>query len=143
MKRLLVILISFSACYTKTKKPDYPFMNKIKEQASLDSSLKTRIELHPKKYDFGKKRSSERLTGFFYIINVGNINFNPLSIKSNCDCVVTEYEAKAIKPKDSLKVNYEINIKNQTGYISNNIVAIGNCQFGNQTFCIEGTIINK
>ncbi len=141
MKRLLIILIFLNSCYTETKKPDYKFMNTIKQQASLDSSLKTNIELIPKKYYFGKKMNSEKLKGFFYIKNIGNINFNIISIKSNCDCIITEYgEAKKIAANDSLKVNYEVNIKNQKGFKSNSIIAIGNCQFGNQTFYLEGTI---
>lgn len=118
-------------------------MNIIKQQAALDSSLQTSIQIIPNKKDFGKKKKSEKLKGFFFIKNTGSINFHPVSIKSNCDCIITDYEAKQIKPNDSLKVNYEIDAKNQSGYTSNSIIAIGNCKFGNQTFYIEGIIINQ
>lgn len=117
-------------------------MNNIRQQASLNTSLKTTIEI-PRKYDFGKKKFFEKLPGTFYIINIGRTNFIPISIKSNCDCIVTKYEVKAIEPNDSLKVEYEINTTSQAGCISNTIVAIGNCQFGNQTYFVEGTIINQ
>lgn len=143
MKKIFFLSVVFSSCYTEIKKPDYDFMNKIRQQVNLDSSLKTTIEIIPRKYDFGKRKFSQKLTGSFYIKNIGSISFNPISIKSNCDCIVTKYEAKSIEPMDSLKVEYEINTKSQAGYISNTIVAIGNCQFGNQTYRLEGTIINQ
>lgn len=143
VKKQLFILVLFISCYTKNKKPDYDFMNKIKEQAGLDSTLKTQVELRPAKYFFGTKKNSEQLSGFFYIKNVGDNIFNPISIQSNCDCVAVDYIPKAIMPNDSLKVTYKMAIKNRTGFISNTIVAIGNCQFGNQTFYLEGTIFDK
>ncbi len=143
VKKQLFILILFISCYTKTKKPDYDFMNQIKQQAALDSTLKTQVELKPAKYFFGTKKNTERLSGFFYIKNVGNHIFNPISIQSNCDCIAVHYMSKAIMPNDSLKVTYEVAIKTRTGFISHSIVAIGNCQYGNQTFYLEGTIFDK
>jgi hypothetical protein len=116
-------------------------MNTIKAQAALDSSLKTTIEIVPKKYYFGAIKQSNSLNGYFFIKNTGNINFNIVSIKSNCDCIKTSYaETKFIKPNDSLKVEYQMNIADQKGQINNSIIAIGNCQFGNQTYYFEGSI---
>lgn len=116
-------------------------MNTIKEQAALDSSLKTTIEIVPKKYYFGGIKQSISLSGYFFIKNTGKINFNIVSIKSNCDCIKTSYtETKFIKPYDSLKVEYQMNIADQKGQINNSIIAIGNCQFGNQTYYFEGSI---
>jgi hypothetical protein len=118
-------------------------MNTVKQQAALDSTKRTTVEIIPRKYYFSYKKNSENLKGFFFIKNVGKVNFNLLSIRPDCDCVVTDYNAKKILPNDSIKISYEINIKKKVGLISNSIVAIGNCQFGNQTFYIEGTIINQ
>jgi hypothetical protein len=132
-----------TSCYTISQKPDYDFINQIKQQAALDSTLKTTIELNPSKMFFGRKINSENINGFFYIKNNGSQNFNLLTIKANCDCIETDYSGKTIFPDDSLKVSYQLNLKNKKGFISNSIVAIGNCQFGNQTFLIEGTIINN
>lgn len=143
MKKYLLILIPFISCYTETKKPDYHFMNIIKQQADLAPTLKTQIELRPAKYFFGTKKNSERITGFFYIKNAGDNIFNAISIQSNCDCITVDYPSKEILPNDSIQVKYEVNIKNSAGLISNSIVVIGNCQYGNQTFYLEGTIINK
>jgi hypothetical protein len=143
MKNILFLSVLLVSCYTKIKEPEYDFMNKIKEQAGLGPLLKTRIELQPRKYMFNKKRFGEKLTGSFYIKNVGNIDFNAAAITSNCECIKTEYETVTIKPDDSLRVNYEVDVNGQSGYITSSIVVVGNCQFGNQTYFIEGTIINK
>lgn len=116
-------------------------MKAIKAEASLDSNLKTTIEITPKKYFFGSIRPSTSINGFFIIKNTGKINFNILSIKSNCDCIKTKYsDVKFIKPNDSLKIEYKMNIAGQKGQISNSIIVIGNCQYGNQTYYFEGTI---
>jgi hypothetical protein len=143
MKRLLSILFLFASCYTVTQKRDDDFLHMIKLQAELDSVFKTSIELKPKKVFFGKRKNSEQLTGFFYIKNTGHINFNLLAIKANCDCIDTDFKTTRIAPNDSIKILYQVHLKNRTGFISNSIVAIGNCQFGNQTFLLEGTIINN
>lgn len=143
VKKQLFILILFISCYIKTKKPDYDFMNQIKQQANLDSSLKTQVKLRPAKYFFGKKNNSEQLSGVFYIKNVGSHIFNPISIQCNCDCIAVHYMSKAIMPNDSLKVTYVVAIKTRTGFISHSIVVIGNCQYGNQTFYLKGTIFDK
>lgn len=118
-------------------------MNIVKQQAELAPTLKTQIELKPAKYFFGSMKNSERLTGFFFIKNTGDNIFNPISIQSNCTCITVDYPSKEILTNDSMMVKYEVNIKNTTGLISNSIVTIGNCQYGNQTFYLEGTIINK
>ena len=138
-----MLSILFASCYTKTKKPDYAFMNTVKQQAALSSTKRTTIEIIPKRNYFGYKKSSEKLKGFFYVKNVGKINFNLRSIRPECDCIVTDYNSKNILPNDSVKISYEININNKQGLISNSIVAIGNCQFGNQTFYLEGIIIHQ
>ena len=143
MKKLLMLSILFASCYTKTKKPDYAFMNTVKQQAALGSIKRTTIEIIPKRNYFGYKKNSEKLKNFFYVKNLGKINFNLLSIRSDCDCIVTDYNPKNILPNDSIKISYEINVKNKQGLISNSIVAIGNCQFGNQTFYLEGIIIHQ
>ncbi len=143
MKKLLIILVPFVSCYTELKKPDYDFMKRIKEQAGLAPTLKTQIELKPATYFFGEKKNSEHPTGFFYIKNIGKTIFSPVSIQSNCNCIIVDYPSKEILPNDSMMVMYEVNIKNSSGLISNSIVVIGNCQYGNQTFYLEGTIINK
>ena len=138
-----MLSILFASCYTKTKKPDYAFMNLVKQQATLSPTKRTTIEIIPKRNYFGYKKSSEKLKGFFYVKNVGKINFNLRSIRPECDCIVTDYNSKNILPNDSVKISYEININNKQGLISNSIVAIGNCQFGNQTFYLEGIIIHQ
>ena len=143
VKKIFIGLFFFSSCYTETLKPDYEFMNRIKQQASLDPSFKTRLELKPAKYFFGNKANSDSLSGSFAIRNIGTKPFHAVSIKSNCDCVKVSYQPAIILPDDSLTINYEIDIKNRNGLISSTIVVIGNCQFGNQTFYMEGTILNK
>ena len=143
VKKLLLASIFFASCYTKTQKPDYAFMHTVKQQAALDATKRTTIEIIPKKYFFGYRKNSEKLKGFFYVKNVGKINFNLISISPDCDCIVTDSNSQYILPNDSIKIGYQINIKNKRGLIRNSIVAIGNCQFGNQTFYIEGTIINQ
>jgi len=146
MNRQLIILgflTIFTSCYTETKKPDYKFMNTIKTQATLDSTLKTTIEIIPKKYYFGSIKQSNSINGHFFIKNTGQINFNIISIKSNCNCIKTNYaEMKFIKPNDSLKVEYQMNVTDVKGQINTSIIAIGNCQFGNQTYYLEGFFIN-
>lgn len=143
MKKLLMLSILFASCYTKTKKPDYAFMNTVKQQAALSPIKRTTIEIIPKRNYFGYKKNSEKLKGFFYIKNVGKINFKLVAIRPDCDCIVTDYNPKNILPNDSIKISYEINLKNKQCLISNSIVAIGNCQFGNQTFYLEGIIIHQ
>ena len=118
-------------------------MQDVKQQAALDETRRTTIELIPKKYFFGYRKNSDKLKGFFYVKNVGKTNFNLLSISPDCDCILTDSNSKNILPNDSIKIRYQVNIKNKRGLIRNSIVAIGNCQFGNQTFYIEGTIINQ
>jgi hypothetical protein len=116
-------------------------MNIIKTQSELESSLKTTIEVVPKEYHFGDIKKSNSLKGYFFIKNTGKINFNIVSIKSNCDCIKTNYTVtKFIKPNDSLKIEYQMNITDRKGQISSSIIAIGNCQFGNQTYYFEGSI---
>ncbi len=142
MSRLFsVIAMTFllTSCYTETKKPDYKFMNQIKEQSFLDSSLKTTISLTPKKYYFGKVKNTDKLEGSFYIKNLGQIDFNIVSIKSNCDCIKTMYtDTKTIHPNDSLLIKYQMITKNLKTSFQNSIIAIGNCQNGNQTYYLEG-----
>lgn len=129
-----------TSCYTETKKPDYKFMNKIKQQSYLDSSSKTTISINPKKYYFGRVKSASILRDSFFIKNIGPIDFNIVDIKSNCDCIETIYRAtKVIHPNDSLLIKYEMNTKNLNGSFQNSIIAIGNCQYGNQTYYFEGS----
>lgn len=136
-----IIAIILSSCYTKQNKPDYDFMKKIKELELLDSNQKTKILISPKKYYFGKLNPTNIIKGSFYIKNIGQRDFNYVSIKSNCNCIKTTYQdIKAIHPNDSLLINYEMNTKKTKGLFQNTIIAIGNCQFGNQTFYFEGNI---
>ena len=138
-----MLSILFASCYTKTKKPDYAFMKTVKQQVALSPTKRTAIEIIPKRNYFGYKKNLEKLKGCFYVKNVGKINFKLIAIRPDCDCIVTDYNPKNILPNDSIKISYEINIKNKQGLISNSIVAIGNCQFGNQTFYLEGIIIHQ
>ena len=143
MKILLLLPFFLMSCYTKTSKPDYNFMNSIKQQARLDSTIRTTIEISPKKYYFGIRKNSEKLKGFFYIRNTGNYKFNMLAIRADCACIKIGSSLNFIKPGDSLKVIYEVDFTNMRGATSHTIVAIGNCAFGNQTFYMEGTIIKQ
>lgn len=143
MIKILLLLFFFASCYTKIQQPDVEFLSMINQLTALDSSLKTTIELKPSKVFFRKIKNPEYITGFFYLKNNGTRNFNLLAIKANCDCIETDYSGKTIVPSDSLKISYQINLKIKKGFISNTIVAIGNCQFGNQTFLIEGININN
>ncbi|MEO7044122.1 MAG: DUF1573 domain-containing protein [Ferruginibacter sp.] len=137
---LLYVSLLFASCYTKTKKPDYKFMNLVRQQASLDSIQRTKISLSPKQYYFGKLKTTNELKGHFIIKNIGSIDFNINSIKSNCDCIQTIYSGtKIICPNDSLEVKYILNNKGLSGRFQNSIVVIGNCQYGNQTYYFEGT----
>lgn len=141
MNKFFIILILFSSCYTETKKPNYKFMNSIKQQSFLDSSLQTKIKLIPKEFNFGNIKNGDSLHGYFYIKNVGKRNFNIVSIKSNCDCIKTDYNETAfIKPDDSIKIEYRMNIAHRKGLFSNTIIAIGNCSNGNATYLFEGNI---
>ena len=142
MVKIILVSILFSSCYTVLQKRDDDFINQIKQQQALDSTLKTTIELNPAKVFFGNRKNSDKLTGSFYIKNNGSQDFNLLTIKANCHCIDTDYTRTTIGPNDSLKISYIVDLKNKKGVISNTIVAIGNCQYGNQTFLIEGTIIN-
>lgn len=130
------------ACYTQTSKPDYIFMNMIKQQSTLDSNKRTTIEINPKKFYFGNLKSGDKLKGFFYIRNTGNLDFNLLAIRPDCACVKISPVITAIVPGDSLKINYELDLTSELGLISHSIVVIGNCSFGNQTFFMEGIINN-
>jgi hypothetical protein len=143
MNRLLtIILVTFllTSCYTETKKPNYKFMNKVKQQSLLDSSLRTTISITPKKYYLGELKVTEKLEGSFSIKNTGTIDFQIVDIKSNCDCIKTTYpNIKIIRPNDSILVKYEMNTKGIKGAFQNSIIAIGNCQYGNQTYYFEGS----
>jgi hypothetical protein len=116
-------------------------MNTIKQQSFLDSSLQTKIKLIPKEFNFENIKKGDSLNGYFYIKNVGKRNFNIVSIKSNCDCIKTIYKEIAfIKPDDSIKIEYRMNIADRKGLFSNTIIAIGNCPDGNATYLFEGNI---
>jgi hypothetical protein len=143
MKNLFPLIFLLTSCYTETQPPDYKLMKSIHLQAALDSSLKTTIELQPKKYFFGERRNIKTFTGSFVIKNKGPQPFKIAGIQSNCDCIFTRYDKNEIAPADSLKVSYEIDVRNSHGLIRNSIIAIGNCQFGNQTFYLEGNISNN
>lgn len=115
-------------------------MQLVREQSSLDSTQKTKITLSPKEYYFGKVKTTNELKGYFIVKNTGPIDFNIISIKSNCDCIQTIYaDRKIIHPNDSLDVKYIMNAQNLSGLFQNSIVVIGNCQSGNQTYYFEGT----
>jgi len=117
-------------------------MNEIKNEASLDSLSKTTILLVPKVFDFGKLKTTDNLKSFFFVKNTGKIDFNIKAITANCDCVTTKYrKTEFIHPGDSLKIEYNMNFRGQVGQITNSIIAIGNCQFGNQTYIFKGIII--
>lgn len=116
-------------------------MNSIKQQSFLDSSLQTNIKLIPKEFNFGNIKKGKSLNGYFYIKNEGKINFNIVSIKSNCDCIKTIYKEVAfIKPNDSIRIEYRMNIADRKGLFSNTIIAIGNCPNGNATYLFNGNI---
>jgi hypothetical protein len=140
MKRfsfLATIVIFLASCYTETKKPDYEFMNEVKQQSLLDSSLRTTILINPKKYYFGRVKNTDTLKGSFFVKNTGTIDFNIISIKSNCDCIKTIYpKIKIIQPNE---IKYEMNSKDLKGGFQNSIIAVGNCQYGNQTYYFEGS----
>ena len=55
-------------------------MNLVHQQAGLDSSLKTTIELAPKKYFFGEKKNLKILKGTFQIKNTGDKPFKIIPI---------------------------------------------------------------
>lgn len=135
----LAISILGASCYTEIKPPNYHFMRTVKQQAALDSSLKTTILLSPKNYSFGAIKASGKLVGSFKIINKGSIDFNIVSLNSNCNYIKTFYgNVSTIHPHDSLIINYEINTAHIKGTFKNTIIAVGNCQYGNQTYCFEG-----
>jgi len=137
---LLTVSTCITPCYTETKKPDYNFMKQVKQQSLLDSSLRTTISINPKKYYFGKVKSAVNLKDSFFIKNLGKIDFQIVDIKSNCDCIKTMYtDTKVIHPNDSLLVRYEMITKDLKGTFQNSIIAIGNCQYGNQTYYFEGS----
>lgn len=140
MKIFLMLPFFLTACYTKTSKPDYIFMNTIKQQAILASTKQSTIEIIPKKFYFGNKKSGDKLKGTFCIRNTGKLKFNLLALRGDCACIKIVTEIKAIEPGDSLKINYDVDFKNTIGATSHTIAAIGNCAFGNQTFYMEGTI---
>jgi hypothetical protein len=144
MKKIFFIfnlIILLSSCHTEIKKPDYKFMNKIKQLSFLDSSLKTDLVISPQKQYFGNIKNGEEVKGKFWIKNIGKIDFIFYSLKPDCDCISIEYsKTQALKPNDSLKVLYKLNNVETQGIFSHTIVAVGNCQFGNQTFYFEGTI---
>lgn len=140
---LLSVTVLMS-CYSKLRQPDNDFTNTIKKQASLDSSLTTTLEIIPKKYYFGSLKPTKSLSGSFCIRNIGKNDFQIVSIKSNCNCISTKYgQKKIIYPGDSLKVKYEMNTSDLRGIFQNTVIVIGNCQYGNQTYYFEGTIINQ
>ena len=137
----LAISILWVSCYSETKPPNNQFMRTVRQQAALDSSLKTTIKLNPKKYSFGAIKAPQKLMGSFKIINNGNIDFNIVSLNSNCNYIEAFYgDAKTIHPHDSLTVNYEMNTAHIRGAFRNTIIAVGNCQYGNQTYCFEGIL---
>jgi len=143
MKRFFLIFLimsCFVSCYTETKKPNYKFMNKVKEQSLLDSSLRTTISINPRKFNFGNLKQTDKLNGSFYIKNTGKIDFQFIDIKSNCECIKTTYnDTKFIRPNDSLLIKYEMTTKKLKGSFQNTIIALGNCQYGNQTYYFEGS----
>ena len=146
LKFTLGLLISglITSCWSENSKPDTEFMKKIEFQSSLDSSLKTTIELSPKKVNLGSISRNRIVNGSFLIKNKGDKDFNILEIKPNCDCIKIKYtNILIIKSNDSLLVNYSLDIHNYDRFISESIVVIGNCQFGNQTFIIQAFINQK
>src|ERR1035437_3902042 len=135
------LLFSFSSCYTKRMKPDYKFMEMVTQQSRLNDSLKTTITISPKTFKFDTIQDNNHIRGMFFIKNTGNKDFNIVSITPSCDCIdVSFLKIKAIHSGDSLQVNYIMNINNKKGKFSNAIVAVGNCQFGNQTYFFTGYI---
>lgn len=138
MSILITILVS---CWSEKSKPDTNFMNLVKQQSSLDSILKTKILIYPKKVELGTIQATKKIEGNFWIKNIGGIDFNLVNLWTDCDCCKTEpITQKTICPQDSLNIRYSIDIQNGEKYISHAIVAVGNCQFGNQTYTIQAFI---
>ncbi len=141
MRKYLIITVLLCSCWSERTKPDSEFMKLIELQASLDSSQKTTIRIAPKKVNLGVINRTKKIAGSFWIKNIGDIDFNILELRSNCDCCKIEFnDSNTIKANDSLEVKYTIKIRNNDDYISQSIVVIGNCQFGNQTFLIQAFI---
>jgi len=143
MKFIFVIVTSiaiFSSCWTKQNPIDSSLLSKIEEQAALDSIYKTTIELSPKKNFLGHIEREKTIEGQFWIKNIGNIDFNIISIESPCDCVDIKFIGDVVSPNDSLLVNYCIRIYENENEVKQAIIVIGNCNFGNQTFYTEAFI---
>ncbi len=137
----IAVVTLFCSCHTETKKTSYNIITSIKEQNSIDSSLKTTIVISPKKYFYKTSKNTKKVEGQFFIRNTGRIDFNIVAITSNCICIKTTYKnVKVIPPGDSLIVKYEMKIIDPERDLKNSIIAIGNCQFGNQTYYFEGSI---
>jgi Protein of unknown function (DUF1573) len=141
MLSFIAVVTLFCSCHTETKIPSYNIITSIREQNSIDSSLKTTIVISPKKYFYKTTKNTNKVEGQFSIKNTGRIDFNIVAITSNCDCIKTTYkDVKVIPPGDSLTIKYEMTIINSERDLKNSIIAIGNCQFGNQTYYFEGSI---
>ena len=147
LKITIVVIIAsglITSCWHEQSKPDTVFMKTIEQYSTLDSSLKTIIELRPRKVNLGTISRNKIIEGSFSIINKGNKNFNIFEIKPNCDCLSLSYnDTKIIRPHDSLLVKYVLDVHSYYKLISQSIVVIGNCQFGNQTFIIQAFVNQK
>jgi hypothetical protein len=140
---IIVVLLCCYSCWSEGSRPNLKFVKLIEQQAALDSCHKTTIILEPKKVNLGPINKTRKIEGDFWIKNTGTIDFHLSSISTDCDCCTTQSgNINSIKPNDSLKVKYSIDIQNVEKNISHAFAVIGNCQYGNQTFLIQAFINN-
>jgi len=107
MRKIIIIVITIfflTSCWTRHNPIDSNLLSMIEQQAALDSTKKTTIEISPKKKFMGRVERTKTIDDHFWIKNTGNIDFNIIAIVSPCNCVAIKFIDNIIKPNDSLIV---------------------------------------
>ncbi len=109
--------------------------------SAMDSSKLTRLQVLPKKIDFGDVESGDSLSGRFWIKNIGGIDFHVDTVASFCDCLSVRYAQLIIPPNDSIPIDFVMRRElDSEGKQERTILTIGNGKNGCAVFLLSANV---
>lgn len=126
----------FSYGCKQTKIVDSPVDKKFAELKKYPKDSLTRIDV-PLLLDLGEVKQDD-IVSSFKIRNIGNYLLKQILIKGDCDCTSLRYENKDLLPNQELKVDFEIDIKNEKGWFTKTIFVYGTFYPYRRVIKVEG-----
>ncbi len=135
---IVIVFIIFFKIGNKEEKVrrEYSFMPLVQKELKKDSNKLTEIKIIPKFKSYSPTlKIGDSINDFFYVKNMGKIDFESAYIGEDCSCTNVYPEKIKIKPGDSIKISFKTTLKKMVSLDAIRIIAvIGNTKFGGKAF---------